>query len=151
VSNRGGRRPGAGRKRGVPNKRTASDIAKAEATGIMPKDVLLTEMRHHYAEFERIRDEGEPDDPEQREEWHRRAAEALALARAPAIAAAPYFHAKLQSHRVGGDPDLPAAIRIEDLSNSQLDALIERIEAALGILPTAIAADEEADDAETKH
>jgi len=28
--------------------------ARAEATGIMPKDVLLDEMRWHYGEFERI-------------------------------------------------------------------------------------------------
>jgi len=55
----------------------------------------------------------------------------------PAVAVAPYFHAKLQSHRLGGDPDLPMAIRVVDLSDSQINALIERIEAGLGIGPSA--------------
>lgn len=68
---KGGKRPGAGRKKGEPNKRTAEAVAQAEATGIMPVDYLLSVMRDEINE--------------QRERV------------AAAIAAAPYVHAKLSS------------------------------------------------------
>ena len=68
---KGGKRPGAGRKKGEPNKRTAEAVAQAEATGIMPVDYLLSVMRDEVNE--------------QRERV------------AAAIAAAPYVHAKLSS------------------------------------------------------
>jgi hypothetical protein len=41
----GGARPGAGRKPGVSNKRTAELVAKAESGGLMPLDYMLSVMR----------------------------------------------------------------------------------------------------------
>lgn len=42
---RGGSRSNAGRKPGIPNKRTESTIAKAEAEGLMPLDYMLSVLR----------------------------------------------------------------------------------------------------------
>lgn len=42
---KGGARPGAGRKPGVPNKRTAEKVAAIEASGLTPLDYLLSVMR----------------------------------------------------------------------------------------------------------
>lgn len=72
---KGGKRPGAGRKKGEPNKRTAEAQAKAEETGIMPLDYMLHVMR--TSEDERMR-------------------------MSAAQAAAPYVHAKLSSIEVSG-------------------------------------------------
>lgn len=44
-SGRGGKRPGAGRKPGVPNKRTQELQAKVEAEGITPLDYMLSVLR----------------------------------------------------------------------------------------------------------
>lgn len=70
-SNRGGTRPGAGRKPGAINKATAKAREMAEAGGVMPLDFMLSIMR----------DEGAT------------RAERLDMAKA----AAPYVHAKLSS------------------------------------------------------
>ena len=51
----GGKRNGGGRKKGVPNKKTQAVIDKAEAEGIMPKDVLLHAMRWCYAKGDFIK------------------------------------------------------------------------------------------------
>lgn len=73
---KGGKRLGAGRKKGEPNKRTAEAQDNAKATGIMPLEYLLTVMR----------DAG--GDPRTR--------------LSAAMAAAPYVHAKLSSIEVSG-------------------------------------------------
>ncbi len=70
-SNRGGSRPGAGRKPGSINQATAKAREKAEAGGIMPLDFMLEVMRDVNAKRE----------------------ERLDMAKA----AAPYVHAKLSS------------------------------------------------------
>lgn len=74
---RGGARPGAGRKKGLPNKKTAEAQAMAQATGITPLEYLLSVMREPAQE------------PRDR--------------LAAAVAAAPYVHAKLSSMNVTGD------------------------------------------------
>ena len=43
---KGGKRPGAGRKAGVPNKRTAAVIEAVEASGVTPLDYMLDVMRN---------------------------------------------------------------------------------------------------------
>ena len=73
---RGGKRPGAGRKKGSPNKLTAAMRAKIEASGTVPLDWMLKVMR----------DEDEPSERRDR----------------MAIAAAPFCHPKLQSVEVEG-------------------------------------------------
>ncbi len=42
---RGGARPGAGRKKGQRNKKTAARLAAIEASGLTPLDFLITVMR----------------------------------------------------------------------------------------------------------
>ncbi len=68
---KGGKRQGAGRKKGVPNKRTAAIQAAVEASGESPLQYLLARMRDMKA------------DPRDR--------------MTAAISAAPYVHAKLSS------------------------------------------------------
>lgn len=71
MAQRGGKRPGAGRKRGAPNKATAARQKAVEQSGLTPLDYMLSIMR----------DETKP--TEDRFE--------------AAKAAAPYVHPKLAS------------------------------------------------------
>lgn len=73
---KGGARPGAGRKKGEPNRRTIETQAKAQESGITPLDYMLNVMRNDLEE------------PRAR----------LAAAQA----AAPYVHAKLSSIELSG-------------------------------------------------
>lgn len=45
MSSKGGARPGAGRKKGVPNRATAAKAAEIAASGKTPLDYLLDVMR----------------------------------------------------------------------------------------------------------
>lgn len=74
---RGGKREGAGRKAGSPNKRTAEMVAKAEASGLTPLEYMLDVLRNAGA------------DPKDRM-W-------------AAEKAAPYVHARLASVEHKGD------------------------------------------------
>ena len=80
ANQRGGKRTGAGRKKGEPNKRTAEAIAVAEATGITPLEYLLDVMRNSGDGKMRM---------------------------SAAIAAAPYVHAKLSAVEVTGSEGGP--------------------------------------------
>ena len=77
---KGGKRTGAGRKKGEPNKRTAEAQAKAEETGITPLEYMLSVMRNSSDERMRM---------------------------SAAQAAAPYVHAKLSSVEVTGKDGKP--------------------------------------------
>jgi hypothetical protein len=66
---KGGKRPGAGRKKGIPNKVTAAKAAAIAASGLTPLDYMLSVMRDESA------------DPERRDR--------------AAVAAAPYAHPRL--------------------------------------------------------
>lgn len=76
TKSKGGARPGAGRKPGVANRRTAEQAAKASEGGVTPLDYLLSVMRSATEPRERL---------------------------AAAVAAAPYVHAKLSSVNMTGD------------------------------------------------
>ncbi len=78
---KGGKREGAGRKAGVPNKKTAEVQAAVAASGITPLEFMLQIMRNPA---------NEP-------------ADRLDAAKS----AAPYVHAKLANVTVVGDPDNP--------------------------------------------
>lgn len=85
MATKGGARPGAGRKPGVPNRRTQENIAKAEASGLMPLEYMLSVLR----------DESLPHD-----------------ARMDAAKnAAPYVHAKLSSTEIKGPNDGPVQVQ----------------------------------------
>lgn len=91
---KGGKRPGAGRKAGVPNKRTAQVQAAVEASGITPLEFMLDMMRK------------EPDP-----EWGlKEYMAAVTLRFEAAKAAAPYVHARLAAIEIGGDPDAPVKV-----------------------------------------
>lgn len=82
INGNGGKRPGAGRKPGVPNKRTALIQKAVESTGVTPLEYMLSVMRDTT-----IPDGAEP-------------AQVIALTSIKfeaAKAAAPYVHAKLSS------------------------------------------------------
>jgi len=68
---KGGARPGAGRKKGTPNKRTAEVVKAVEESGLTPLEYLLSVMRD--------------EETDQRERLN------------AASMAAPYVHAKLSS------------------------------------------------------
>lgn len=98
IKGRGGKRAGAGRKKGVPNKRTAQVQAAVEATGITPLEFMLQIMRN------------EPiyEDPKLQ-------FEATAMRFEAAKAAAPYVHAKLSSIDLKADISTHEAA-LEDLA-----------------------------------
>lgn len=78
---KGGKRAGAGRKKGEPNKRTVEAQDAAKASGIMPLEYLLSVMRSEDA--------------------------TMGMRMTAAQAAAPYVHAKLSSIELaapGGAP-----------------------------------------------
>lgn len=75
---RGGRREGAGRIKGAPNKKTEKKIKAVQASGLMPLDYMLSVLR----------DESQP----------------IAQRFMAAKEAAPYVHAKLAA-KVPGDKD----------------------------------------------
>lgn len=82
----GGKRAGAGRKKGSPNKRTQAAVAKAERTGKMPLDIMLQLMRRAMAAGEKAEKAKLPEAEEHYTTAFERAAQA-----------APYLHSKLQS------------------------------------------------------
>lgn len=86
MSERGGARPGAGRKKGVQNKVNAEARAKAVAGGVLPLEYMLKVMRDPKAQ------------PGRRDEMAR--------------AAAPYVHPRLQVTQVSGDPLQPVIFQM---------------------------------------
>ena len=124
---KGGSRPGAGRKKGVPNKRTRelkavveTATVKAASEGILPADLLLTLARMRWDEAHKavasaaeLIPEGVTNlellDDEKRKEIERRklaARKAFEDAQSAAIAAAPYFHARLANVNVDQKGDV---------------------------------------------
>lgn len=96
---KGGKRPGAGRKKGVPNKRTAEVQAAVEESGITPLDFMLNIMRTEPPETE---------DARVRLDYQAMRFEA-------AKAAAPYVHAKLAAIEHSGEMSLGVVIQATPL------------------------------------
>ena len=94
---RGGKREGAGRKRGSRNRRSVQAYMAAEAGGELPLDYMLNIMRSKSKDI----------DDERRDRM--------------AIAAAPYLHAKLSNVTMDQDAD----IDLSKLSDDQLERAIE--------------------------
>jgi len=88
MAGNGGRRPGAGRKKGSPNKATIERQARVAATGITPLDVMLTTMRK-YADAK---------------DWDK--------ASAVAKDAAPYVHPRLAAVEHAGKDGGPIQVAI---------------------------------------
>lgn len=83
---KGGPREGAGRKAGIPNKRTAEKAAEVEASGLTPLDFMLSILRNADAD-------------DAKRMW-------------AAEKAAPYVHAKLASVEHKGDGGGPLVLEI---------------------------------------
>ena len=98
MSNRGGRRRGAGRPLGSKNRRTAEIARAAAVSGITPIEVMLGTMRELWAQ-------GTP-------EAKREAAEI-------AKDAAPYIHPRLASIDQTIKEDRPFAVLLEECSNAE--------------------------------
>lgn len=90
---KGGKRAGAGRKKGVPNKRTAEIQAKVEASGLTPLDYMLEIMRDEAGD--------------KRDRLN------------AAVSAAPYVHARLAAVELSGKIGLNKA----DIDDAELAAI----------------------------
>lgn len=100
---KGGKRAGAGRKKGVPNKRTAEVQKAVEASGITPLEFMLKIMRTEPGEIE-----------------DRRVLQSIMEMRFEAAkAAAPYVHARLAAVELKGSLKLTKT----DLSDDDLAAI----------------------------
>lgn len=90
IGTKGGARPGAGRKKGEPNKRTAALQAAVEASGITPLEYMLQVMRNDLND--------------------------LPVRLDAAKSAAPYVHAKLANVTLAGDKDSPLTVVVRKLT-----------------------------------
>lgn len=116
---RGGKRQGAGRKAGLPNKATQARQAKVESTGITPLDVMIANMRQAYAEAQRADEEltgarlkelAKAEDPFKAILAEvKKAVQFRKIAQTCAADAAPYIHPKLASTEVTGKDGGPVA------------------------------------------
>lgn len=55
MAGKGGKLPGSGRKKGVPNKISREDREKARASGTLPLEIALDIMRKRHSKLERMR------------------------------------------------------------------------------------------------
>lgn len=99
---KGGFRPGAGRKKGVPNKASLERQAKVMAEGATPLDVLIDGMRFHHAAAQKFKTENEIG----------AAMTAMKAAREFAKEAAPYVHPRLAAVEHKGQDGGPIQITI---------------------------------------
>ena len=102
---RGGKREGAGRKAGVPNKANFDRQARIAAEGVTPLQVLIEGMRCHYNKAQDAM-KADPVDPEA-------VAVALKSAREFAREAAPYVHPKLANVEHSGKDGGPLKVVIQ--------------------------------------
>lgn len=109
MSQRGGKRKGAGRKPGAANKRTKAAVAKAEQEGLTPLEVMLQAMR----------------------EAHEKGGAEAAFPFAKD--AAPYLHAKLSSI----DATLNAKVESKVISARPLTAEEWELQHASGLVTAA--------------
>lgn len=114
----GGKREGAGRKSGIPNKASLARQKRVAASGATPLDVMLKDMRYHDALADKEAKKGVKADVA-------KVAKERLAAREAAEKAAPYVHPKLQSVVHGSNPDQPVKAEIKhslDEKSAQLIA-----------------------------
>lgn len=108
---RGGSRPGAGRRKGVPNKASAARQKRVAATGVTPLEYMLGVMRDAKADTSRRDD--------------------------MAKACAPYVHPKLASVQHAGPNGGPIqtfdVTKLKGMTTEELD-LLERALVQIGIV-----------------
>src|SRR5262249_5914097 len=94
---RGGRRPGAGRKKGSATRKTKELADRAAREGITPLELMLQAMRLHY----------------QKGEWDAAAAIAKVVG--------PYVHPRLGSLTVNGEEERPIRL-VEEIVIGEADS-----------------------------
>ncbi|MDZ5448941.1 hypothetical protein [Labrys sp. ZIDIC5] len=114
----GGRRPGSGRKKGVPNKITLAERKKALEGGFSPLQILTNLARDHYDAYLKERRKGiKVDDAKLMEK--------AKAAESAAEKAAPYIHSKMPTalhHSGPGGGPIPT-LDLTKLTDEQLAAL----------------------------
>lgn len=109
--NAGGKRTGAGRPKGAPNKASAERAANVTASGLTPLDIMIETMRHYRGMAAKYQESDEA-----------KSLEYLRMAAVVGKDAAPYVHQRLASTDGAG-----AGMRdLSTLTDTELDAL-ERI------------------------
>lgn len=103
----GGSKPGAGRKKGVPNKISRDDREKARKSGILPLEIALDIMRKRHDKLEALRrTKGITEEQIKDQEDSTLAAADKAM---------PYLHHKLQSVQHKVEPVDLEALTLEEL------------------------------------
>lgn len=111
---RGGKRAGAGRPAGVPNTATLARQKRVAATGVVPIDVMLDDMRYHHAlALAELRKTGKSRD-------HAKISSELLAAREAARDVAPYIHPKLAT--LQSNVNLTGRLTLEDLVGLSMPA-----------------------------
>lgn len=93
-----------GRKKGVPNKKTAALQEQVASTGMTPLEVMLDNMRFAYDQAQELADSADPEDQVKLRTLR-------GIAQDCAKDAAPYLHPKLTSIEHGGKDGGPIEIR----------------------------------------
>jgi hypothetical protein len=108
----GGRRSGAGRKRGSSTKKTREIADRAAAEGLTPLEVMLKAMRAIVTKAEDLQQS-------QAQEGDSAVAALDLMVQAAAVAkdAAPYMHPRLQSVTLKGDAENPLAVALADAAS----------------------------------
>lgn len=124
---RGGKRPGAGRRQGVPNRRTTERMQAIEAGGAMPLEIMLGAARALWAKAH---------------DGKGQVVDLDMVERASSMAkdAAPYVHPRLASVAHTGPNNGP--IQVADLTRAS-DEQLAALEAFLGPLAGAAGGDAE--------
>lgn len=103
---RGGKRVGAGRKAGTPNKATAARQKRVASTGVTPLDIMIDNMRSSYADTQSaMRRLKTAKTPAKQAELKAEVRQLRGETNKFAVEAAPYVHPKLQSVMHATDPD----------------------------------------------
>jgi len=109
--NTGGRRPGAGRKKGVRNKRTAEMIAEARTNGKMPVDFMLEVMRSEIPKELKDRLEQVNSSADVTLELMATLTKWSDTRMEAAKSVAPYLHPRLANLEVSGNKNKPLYVR----------------------------------------
>jgi hypothetical protein len=114
---RGGARPGAGRKKGIPNKTTNAQRAQIAASGLTPLEFLLAVMRGEPMVLIGENGETVKDDKGEAKLVFPRFDARLDAAKA----AAPYVHPKLAQIAHTGEDGGPLQIELVRLTDKDID------------------------------
>lgn len=103
MATRGGKRPGAGRKPGIPNKASQKRQEKIAATGITPLELMIEHMRELWGTADQLAKKAQKlaktadDNAKEVGKLESKAGSLRAQAATVAKEAAPYVHPKLSS------------------------------------------------------